>query len=391
MTEDDRRWPDPHATDTVRRFLRRHRRAVDTILTSARLDGLDELADAAAEYAAAPEGPCTPEGAAVAFAIAQHAAVAYRTGARREREFIDRFVDSWMIEHGHDFVTAVAEARRGVRVEEPDPRAGRMTPWLRLAAADEDGSAADEALIRRVRDRLAVVAESGEEGTSHIVTEPKSITTDQIRRFEAAMVDGRRWRVAAHRRLVLEDPALGQLARRLVWARFDGHGAVVGTFRIEADRSLVDVGGTLVELPGEALIGIVHPIHLGDSVDAWRNSFGDTGLRQPFEQLTRPIYRFTPEESESTVLHRFTDRQVRTDRLFALQELGWEVTREALYRRLTPTREVTVTLDPGLEGGYRYEPERQRILSVELRGGTFGILDAVTASELILQLERPAA
>ncbi|MEC3952553.1 DUF4132 domain-containing protein [Nocardia sp. CDC153] len=388
MTEDDRRWPDPHATETVRKFLRRHRRAVDTILTSARLDGLNELADAAAEYAAAPEGPCSPEAAAVIFAIAQHAAVAYRTGAQREREFIDRFVDSWMIEHGHDFVTAVAEARRGVRVEDPDPRAGRMTPWLRLAAADEDASAVDEALARRVRDRLGVV---DEEGASRVVTEPKSITTDQIRRFEAAMVDGRRWRAAAHRRVVLEDPALGQLARRLVWARFDDRGTVVGTFRIEADRSLIDVAGGPVELPDDALLGIAHPIHLGDSIDAWRNSLADNRLRQPFEQLTRPTYALTAAESESTILHRFTDRQVRTDRLFALQELGWEVTREALYRRFSPTREVTVALDPGLEGGYRYEPDRQRILSVELRGGTFGVLDAVTASELILQLERLAA
>ncbi|MVU81276.1 DUF4132 domain-containing protein [Nocardia sp. ET3-3] len=386
MSEEERRWADPHATDAVRKFLRRHRAAVTTVLEAARLDGLNELAAAATEYTAHPEGPCTPDGAAVAFAIAQHAAVAYRTGAQREREFLDRFIDSWMIEHGHAFTTAVAEARSRLRVEEPDPRAGRMTPWLREAADDEDPSPEAEALTRRVQVRLTASAD-----TEAPRADPKSVTTDQIRRFEAAMVDGRRWRAQAHRRLIVEDAALGQLARRLVWARFDSNGAVTGTFRIDAEHSLRDAGEATVELPGDALVGIAHPIHLGESITAWRDSFGHNRLRQPFEQLTRPTYALTAEESESARLSRFTDRQVRTDRLFALQELGWEVTREALYRRFGPTREVAVLLDPGLEGGYRYEPELQRILSVELRGGTFGVFDPVTASELILQLERPAA
>ncbi|AYF77781.1 DUF4132 domain-containing protein [Nocardia yunnanensis] len=381
----DGRWADPHATVAVRKFLRRHRTAVETVLAAARLDGLDEFADAAARYAADPRRPVPPEGAAVVFAIAQHAAVAYRTGAEREREFIDRFVDSWLTEHGHAFVAEVARVRPTVRVEDPDPRAGRMTPWLRRAEPEEQPSPAAEALSRRVRARLAATADEAPRA------DPKSVTTDQIRRFEAAMVDGRRWRTPAFRRLIVEDSELGPLAQRLVWASFDGTGAVTRSFRVDAEHTLLDATGAAVEPGPEALVGVAHPLHLGEALAAWRESFSDSRLHQPFEQLHRRTYALTTAETQADILSRFTDRELRTDRMFALQELGWEITREALYRRFGPTRELTVALDPGLEGGYRYEPERQRVLSVRLRAGNFGALDPVTASELIRQLERAAA
>ncbi|MEU6582260.1 DUF4132 domain-containing protein [Nocardia sp. NPDC046763] len=391
MTDEERRWADPHATTAVRKFLRRHRRAMETVLTAARLDGLDEFADAAAEYAADPAGSVTPEGAAVVFAIAQRAAIAYRTGAQREQEFIDRFVDSWLNEHGYAFAAVVAETRRGLRIEDPEPRAGRMTPWLRATAPGEEPEPAAEMLSLRVHARLGAQPPSPGAGTPHAPPDPKSVTTDQIRRLEAAMVDGRRWRAAAHRRLVLDDPALGPLAQRLVWASFDGLGTVTGTFRIDTEGVLRAVNDGSVELPRETLVGVAHPLHLAEYLEAWRNSFAGNRLRQPFEQLDRRTYALTSEEAEADRLSRFTDRQVRTDRVFGLQHLGWEVSGVLLYRRFGPSREVAVTLDPGLEGGYRYEPELQRVLAVELRGGTFGSFDAVTASELIRQLERLAA
>lgn len=388
MTDGDPRWADPHATEAVRKLLRRHRVAVRTVLTAARLDGLDELADTATGYVTAPERTCAPEGAAVAFAIAQHAAVAYRTGARREQEFIDRFIDSWMVEHGHVFTAAVAEARLGVRVEEPEPRAGRMTPWLRVTAPGEQSDPAAEALRARVRERLG---DAPEPDAARVAVEPKSVTTDQIRRLEAAMVDGRRWRAGAHRRLVLEDPALGQAARLLVWAVFDARGEVTGAFRVDGEGAPRGVDGEPVELPDRALVGVAHPIQLGETLAAWRDLFDDNRLRQPFEQLERPINLLTAEDAESNRLSRFSDRPIRTDRVFGLQQLGWQVSRDVLTRRFGPVREVIVTLDPGLEGGFRDEPELQRVLSAELRGGTFGALDAVAASELIRQLERLAA
>ncbi|WTZ50021.1 DUF4132 domain-containing protein [Nocardia sp. NBC_01388] len=217
------------------------------------------------------------------------------------------------------------------------------------------------------------------------------MTTEQTRRLESAMVDGRRWRADAFRALVVDHPVLGPVARQLVWAMFDAEEAAIGSFRITKDLGLADVDGASQELPADALIGVAHPLHLEGTLEQWRGLFARDELRQPFDQLNRGVYRFTPEEAAADELARFVDRRVPTKRIYGVQQQGWELSHTALFRRFTPRREVMVTLTPGIQGGYRYEVEEQRIVAVRLRGGEFGVLDAVTASELLRQLERLAA
>ncbi|MCU1642481.1 MAG: hypothetical protein JWN03_2756 [Nocardia sp.] len=205
------------------------------------------------------------------------------------------------------------------------------------------------------------------------------------------MVDGRRWRAAAYRTLVVEHPVLGPVAQQLVWATFDAADMVTGSFRIANDHTLLDVDGESLELPADGLIGVAHPLPLGTTLEQWRGLFAREELRQPFDQLDRSLYRFTPEEAAADQLTRFVNRRVPTGRIYGVQQQGWELSHTALYRRFTPKREVTVTLTPGIQGGYRYQPDEQHIVSVQLRGGEFGIFDAITASELLRQLERLAA
>ncbi|MBL1074806.1 DUF4132 domain-containing protein [Nocardia sp. 2] len=235
--------------------------------------------------------------------------------------------------------------------------------------------------------------------------ELKTVTTDQIRRFESAMVDGRRWRASSHRRLVIEHPVLGQLARRLVWAVYpvdvstaaaEGASSTVGqavpaAFRIDDDGSLADVEDNRFELSEDALVGIAHPLHLGEDLDRWRVLFADYELLQPFEQLDRGVYRFTAEEAASDQLSRFENRVAPTGRLYGLRQHGWELSYGDVSLPVGVLRRVRVNLDPGIQGGYRYEAERQRIVSVRINGGRFDAFDAVAASELLRQLERLTA
>nr|WP_245722136.1 DUF4132 domain-containing protein [Nocardia crassostreae] len=76
----------------------------------------------------------------------------------------------------------------------------------------------------------------------------KTIALDQLRRFERAMVRGRRWPLAQHRQLFTEHPLLGHPTRRLVWATFDEHGGVTGSFRIAEDRGFADASDDTVTL-----------------------------------------------------------------------------------------------------------------------------------------------
>lgn len=220
--------------------------------------------------------------------------------------------------------------------------------------------------------------------------ELKTVTTEQIRRFEGAMVDGRRWRAELHRKTIVEHPVLGQLARRLVWATFDATGAVTGSFRVDTDGSYADADDEPFELPDDALVGVAHPLHLADSLDRWRGVFTDYELLQPFDQLDRDIHAFTAEEASSNHLSRFENRKVSTGKVYGLRNRGWELAYNHVIRHFDVTHHVTITLDVGIRGGYYGDPDEQQIVSVRIGGGTFGALDAVAASELLRQLERLA-
>lgn len=165
-----------------------------------------------------------------------------------------------------------------------------------------------------------------------------------------------------------------------------------GSFRVEAGSGeLADVRGECFELRENALVGVAHPLHLGESLRRWRRVFGELGVRQPFEQLHREVHRFTAAEAKADRLRRFENRRIPTGRLYTMQRQGWELGHDAISLPVGVRRRVRVGLDPGIRGGYRYEAEEQRIVAVTIEGGEFGALDAVTASELLRQLARPAA
>ncbi len=217
------------------------------------------------------------------------------------------------------------------------------------------------------------------------------------------MVTGRRWRPAPFRALIVDDAELGVIARQLVWAIFAAGdasnaagpekpaGTVLGAFRVHTGGELTDASGGSIELPEEALVGVAHPLHLGDSLRRWRRAFAERATSQPFEQLHRAVHRLTAKEATADRLRRFDNQSIPTGRLYTMQRQGWELTNDEISLPVGVRRRVRVALDPGLQGGYRYEAEEQRIVSVTIEGGTFGAIDEVTASEMLRQLARPAA
>ncbi|WP_306359913.1 DUF4132 domain-containing protein [Nocardia sp. CC227C] len=213
------------------------------------------------------------------------------------------------------------------------------------------------------------------------------MSTEQIRYLEGAMVDGRRWRVGAHRKTVVAQQDRGQLARRLVWAVVDADDTVTESFRIEGDGGYVDPDGRPLEPPDDALVRIAHPLELA-ALDRWRAVFADRGLSQPFAQLDREVYALTPAEAASNRLARFDNRRVPTGRVFGLQQYGWVLADRRAFRRVDARHQVTLTLDHGIRGGFHDDPDELRIFGVEISGGVFGALGPVAASELLRQLER---
>jgi predicted DNA-binding WGR domain protein len=233
----------------------------------------------------------------------------------------------------------------------------------------------------------------------------KTVAADQIRRFERAMVNGRRWTAAEQRTLFVDHPLLRHLARRLVWATFDAEDRPTGSFRVAEDQTLADSGDDEITVAADTVVGIAHPLHLGETLSAWSDVFADYEILQPFPQLGREVLALTSEERAARLLHRFAGATVYTGKILGLSHRGWQRgspqdagVSNVTYKLVPGGRAVIVDLDPGIIAGDAMEWPEQTITGVWLNDGpadwgnskgnlAFGVLDDITASEMLRDLE----
>jgi hypothetical protein len=217
----------------------------------------------------------------------------------------------------------------------------------------------------------------------------RTIAGDQVVRLERAMVLERRWPAAQFRTLLVGHPLLRHLVRRLVWVTDAGR-----SFRVAEDGTFADVRDDTFPLPDDAVVGVAHPLHLGDAVAPWAEVFSDYEILQPFRQLGRPVHRFTESELSSRVLGRYQGVQVDVGRLLGLTKGEWERgtpmdagIENEISRPLPGGGAIEVTLDPGLVIGEPHEAGSQVLREVHLVGATrtFADLDPVTASEVLAE------
>ena len=233
----------------------------------------------------------------------------------------------------------------------------------------------------------------------------RTVATDQIRRLERAMVTGRRWTAAEHRALFIEHPLVRHLARRLVWATFDDDDQPTGFFRIAEDQTLAGPTDAELTLADDAVVGVAHPIHLGETLGVWSDVFADYEVLQPFPQLGREVLPLTAAERRSRVLRRFTGLKVPTGKVLGLAHRGWvrgapqDNGASFVTCKLLPGgHAVVVDLAPGIIAGETMMFPEQTIGGVWLNDGpavydnpkgnlAFDSLDAITASEMLRDLE----
>ncbi|MCX5415390.1 DUF4132 domain-containing protein [Streptomyces sp. NBC_00059] len=232
----------------------------------------------------------------------------------------------------------------------------------------------------------------------------RTIASDQVRRFEAAMVTGRSWTAQEFRELFVGHPLLWHLVRRLVWlSETDG---VRTAFRVAEDRTFADVEDDAFALPDGATVYLAHPLHLGAGLAAWSEVFADYEILQPFPQLGRAVAALGPEEADSYRLPRFEGLKVTTGKVLGLQRRGWErgVPQDAgverwISKRLGDKAYLVIALDTGIAVGVVDMFPDQTLETVWLASapgdhypGRYGYplrfsgLDPVVVSELLADL-----
>ncbi len=127
----------------------------------------------------------------------------------------------------------------------------------------------------------------------------------QVRRFEDAMVVGRRWHVEEFRQL-LQKPLPGLLGRRIIWAAYDAQNRdLVQTFTVSEDGRFINTDNRNISLTDDALIGVVHAAYLDETTTKeWGEFLSDYEVFAPFQQLTRPRKGLKKDDLAACVLHR---------------------------------------------------------------------------------------
>lgn len=239
----------------------------------------------------------------------------------------------------------------------------------------------------------------------------RTLASDQIARFELAMVAQRRWTREEFTEFFVKHPVLRHVVRRLVWATYVDD-RLQDTFRVAEDLSFADAAEDEFRLAEDAVIGIPHPLHFSELIPAWSEVFADYELVQPFDQLGRSVHALTEQEAASGALTRFSGVDVPVGKVLGLERRGWRrgEPQDAgiqgwIFRRLPEGGSITVTLDPGVTVGYVTEfSATQRFPAVFISpyadGGDhdprrayapFSTLDPVTASELLRDLTEATA
>ena len=233
----------------------------------------------------------------------------------------------------------------------------------------------------------------------------QTIAVDQIKRLEKAMFTRRRWEPEGFAAHMVAHPLLRHIARRLVWAVHDPHGATVGSFRIAEDLSYADVHDARYEIPEGATIGVAHPVELGPALAEWSEVFADYEILQPLDQLGRPSLELTAAERAGRSLERFQKIVLDPDQIAALEPRGWSsgpVGDPPVWSRfLRPLGEddryMIVDISPGLKGGVAagsgYQTIERVWLSVagehariDVHSVPLSELDAVRACEILRDL-----
>lgn len=227
----------------------------------------------------------------------------------------------------------------------------------------------------------------------------KSVASLQVKRLEMAMCNQRRWQLGDFEKFFMHHPLMRHLSQRVAWGIFDEQNQLICLCRVTEELTLTDSRDDDVDITSLIekgyQIGVVHRLELSDEqLTEFSQLLQDYELIQPFEQLNRQTYLYSPSETQDNdhALSEWQGKKVTVASLMGLQERGWlrEVGESGmiyLFNKdiVSQGNSYTVTLQID-EGWYVWGGvDTSQVCTIEgvtLYATGFAALDKITYSEL---------
>ena len=240
----------------------------------------------------------------------------------------------------------------------------------------------------------------------------RTIAAQQVARLESAMCLRRRWSLENFQLFLVEHPLVRHLTRRLIWGVYSAENQLLACFRVAEDNSYSTADDDLFTLPeGDISIGTPHVLEISPTdAAAFGQLFADYELLPPFRQLDRNSYALTEAERNASELTRWAGRKCPSGRVMGLANKGWikgaPLDAGWIGWMIKPLGRwsLIMEIDEGFAVGMSpAELSAEQLLSklwlwegkAESYGwgsnstqeAQFSVLDAITASELINDIE----
>ncbi|HHK8998243.1 TPA: DUF4132 domain-containing protein [Escherichia coli] len=153
----------------------------------------------------------------------------------------------------------------------------------------------------------------------------RTVAAQQVARLESAMCLRRRWSPENFQLFLVEHPLVRYLTRRLIWGVYSAENQLLACFRVAEDNSYSTADDDLFTLPeGDISIGIPHVLEISPTdAAAFGQLFADYELLPPFRQLDRNSYALTEAERNASELTRWAGRKCPSGRVMGLANKGW--------------------------------------------------------------------
>jgi hypothetical protein len=123
---------------------------------------------------------------------------------------------------------------------------------------------------------------------------------------------------------LIRHPWQRHFLRSLIWGSYED-GALAKSFLCDLDGALTDAAFDSVDLPDDAIVGLVHPLELdAPNKLAWEQTLAESELIQPFRQLEREVLSREDWPAEKDWLANTSEYRLSSNANRLLKLPGWE-------------------------------------------------------------------